>query len=524
MNCKDKLKNWWENVDAKMVLIATLGTAIVVYFYYLSLEPINSDCLAEGFLEYHNTRWAISLGRWGVPLFASFTGNVILPTLYLLLCVLCVAFSVMLLSDLWKIQGRLIRCLLGSLMIVAPAVVYPMVSIHAFLSCGISGFLSILSVYVLLSSNKLSHFIAASLIMTFALGSYQPYIGVILVTLIGSLILKIFRQDDISFIDLLKTVLRMGVFFVCGLGLYWLSMQLLFKIFDTGLSEYAGVNQIGIINTIINTLHYVKRTYREFIAYYRDTLLAGNLFWYMLFIITLLGIAFLLVKEYKKKKYWKIPVVLMLIFIMPPCANLIDIIVPGHGIQLHMTYQMHMLAPICIAVIDLVIERIEFAGKLFRNSISLIVMICFSGLIIGYSMRAYSSFRTVDIGSRYIKYNVGNALSHALEDEAYTEGMPIVFMGFVNDDPVQEKNPLRKYSYYERAYPFWKDKGEVFYVWPEYCWYYFGIDIGNITEEQYDQIIDSEEFASMEQYPSGKAYKVINDCYVIVIDSGSVAK
>lgn len=95
-------------------------------------------------------------------------------------------------------------------------------------------------------------------------------------------------------------------------------------------------------------------------------------------------------------------------------------------------------------------------------------------------------------------------------------------MGFVNDDFVQEKNPLRQYSYFERAYPFWKDRYEVFSVWPRYCWYNFGIDIGEVTPEQHDKIIASEKFKTMDQYPSNKAYAIIDGCYVILMDRDSV--
>ncbi len=102
--------------------------------------------------------------------------------------------------------------------------------------------------------------------------------------------------------------------------------------------------------------------------------------------------------------------------------------------------------------------------------------------------------------------------------------MPIVFLGFVDDDPVQAQNPLLKYSYYERAYPFWRDKYEVFYIWNHYCMYNFGIDIGQITEDQYDAILSSSAYKPMKEYPSSKAYAVIEGCYVILIDKVSVQK
>lgn len=39
-------------------------------------------------------------------------------------------------------------------------------------------------------------------------------------------------------------------------------------------------------------------------------------------------------------------------------------------------------------------------------------------------------------------------------------------------------------------------------TWKEYCWYNFGIDIGEVTPMQYENILGSDEFKAMEQYPS----------------------
>lgn len=146
------------------------------------------------------------------------------------------------------------------------------------------------------------------------------------------------------------------------------------------------------------------------------------------------------------------------------------------------------------------------------------------GLILSYGYRTYSSFRTLDIGSRHIKCYVGNALNHALEDEERTDDMPIVFMEFVDDREVQKWNPLLEYSYFDRAVPFWWDLYQVNAVWPNYCMYYFGVDIGSVSAEQYDNILNSSEFAAMEQYPSSKAYAVIDGCYVILMNRETVAR
>lgn len=249
-----------------------------------------------------------------------------------------------------------------------------------------------------------------------------------------------------------------------------------------------------------------------------DSKLGGRIFWIILAGVTLVCIVGVIIRLISNKALWKVVIILFLLTVIPPSANFMYLVLPEHGIQLQMTYQMQLLGPLCVAIIMLALSE----KHLWNRMIFFISTVCLVGLIVGYSYCAYSSFRTLDIGSRHIKLYIQNAITHAIEDGEYKEGMPIVFLGFVNDDPVQEKNPLREYSYFERAYPFWRDQYEVFSVWKEYCWYQYGIDIGNITTEQYARIKDSDDIKSMEQYPSYKSYAVIDGCYVILMDRESV--
>ena len=248
--------------------------------------------------------------------------------------------------------------------------------------------------------------------------------------------------------------------------------------------------------------------------------MGGRVFWILLASIALVCLAYHVVCLIKGRQYLKVVIILLLIAAIPPCANFMYLVLPEHGIQLQMTYQMQLLGPLCVAII--MSQMTAKRAGIWDRAVFAVSTVGLAGLIIGYSYCAYSSFRTLDIGSRHIKLFIQNAITHAIEDDAYKAGMPIVFMGFVDDDPVQEKNPLREYSHFERAYPFWRDQYEVFSTWKEYCWYQYGIDMGETTPEQYERIKDSTEFKNMEQYPSNKAYTIIDGCYVILLDKDSV--
>lgn len=100
MDACEKIKKWWEERDGAFVFFGTALTAVITYFYYLVLEPLNSDCFVEGFLKYHNDKWAVQLGKWMVPIYAKLSGHIVSPIVYFIIYVLAVSVSAILLADL----------------------------------------------------------------------------------------------------------------------------------------------------------------------------------------------------------------------------------------------------------------------------------------------------------------------------------------------------------------------------------------------------------------------------------------
>ena len=62
----DRFAIWWKENDGNAVAICVAVISVISYFYYLVLEPLNSDCFTEGFLKFSNDRHAIGIGKWMV--------------------------------------------------------------------------------------------------------------------------------------------------------------------------------------------------------------------------------------------------------------------------------------------------------------------------------------------------------------------------------------------------------------------------------------------------------------------------
>lgn len=525
MGRMQQLKEWRKTNDIDAVAIGVIAVSFVVYCYYFILEPFNSDTYCVGLLKYSAETAGVQLGCWSSLYYYKLTGMIVNPVFSHIIYTVCIIASTIMINDLWGIKHRVIRVLTGASLMVAPSVVGQLMYIYVYPTFGLAFLCCVGSVYLFFSVGKPMGVIAAIVFMATSLGFYSIYLGPLLFLGIGTLILRLIGRNYNSFREFMITLAKSIGFILAGLILFYGMMELHFVLYHTVRSSYAGGGDVGIGNTLMNIPTYFKSTYRQFAGYYRDAKLCGNLFWGVLMLSALICTIYQMVRMIKKREYWMAAGLLALAAAIPPCANIMLFIMPQHGLQLHWLYQLQIMAPFCAAIIGVTSEELpDDAGRdrMIKVCAMWLTAITMSGLVISYAYRAYCSFRTVDVGNRHIKLYIQNAITHAIEDDLYEEGMPIVFMGFVNDDPIQEQNPLLKYSYYERAYPFWKDRYEVFSTWPKYCWYNYGIDIGQVTAEQYDNILKSDEFKNMEQYPSSKAYAVIDGCYVILLDRESV--
>ena len=109
------IKKWWDENDGNAVLAGVMAVAAVSYFYYLTHELKNSDCFNEGLLVYTNGAFDVSLGRWLTPVCTGASGFIVDPLIYLVLYFVCDAIAAVILTDIWKIRGKITRILTGEI-------------------------------------------------------------------------------------------------------------------------------------------------------------------------------------------------------------------------------------------------------------------------------------------------------------------------------------------------------------------------------------------------------------------------
>lgn len=507
----------------KRVLLSTSIVYLTAYYYMLLSEPINADWLTLGFLKYHGAYWYDQIGRWGRRYAEALVYKVNNPLISHLVCCLCISASASLIIQMWKIRGNLFKTMIGPILVVSPAIVDTMQYFHDLLFYSFALLTAVLAGYVAVKYRGVISWLLSTMLIVLSLSLYQPYLNSFVFLIVGSVILSLISDKgadhSTEWIHMIKKGASAGVAGCIAYYALWKVIKFLRK---TPQAEYAGIDTIDEPRSISLIMSQMKNAYLDFCSFYRrDMTLFISMLWKG--IILLAFIAFLLIsyRQIRQGKIKRVVMATVIIVVMPALCNPVCIVARSNGGP-RGEFMCQLMAPFTIALISELANSERVHTKILYV-LKMVCLLCCMGLFFGMWTRAYSSIRTWDIGNRTTRFETAHALIHAMEDNRYTNGMPIVFMGIADMSFAQEMNPLHEYAYND-PYVIWDNDKDMAILgdWRKYVAYNFGIDIGEITDVEYEEILKSEEFKRMAEYPSDDAYSVIDGKYVILLDRETV--
>ncbi len=512
------LRGIW-NEYGKRVFISTGIVYLAAYYWFLITEPRISDWVRGGFLKYNGAIWGDMTGRWGRRYFEIASLKIMDPFVSMLAGYIALSLIAVLLIDLWQIKSGLFRTLLGPVLAVAPAIVDIIQYMHDVLFYSISMLTAVLAAYLIVKLGTKLACVMASFLLIVSLCLYQAYLGCFAFIIAGSLLLRLLSENSMSLKEIRVYVLKCFLVMASGCALYFIVWKITLAINHNPVTSYAQTDQLTYGRSLGDILSDIAGAYRKYIVYYLNNTLYANLFWAVCFTVLGICIIWKIYKKIKAGQYRDVLLSVVLLALLPLCANIVYVIVRGIGFDIRLRLASQLLIPFSIAALpesgmkaDTSISETE---GISRYGLKLILGIGVLGLLMGYSARAYSTIRTWDIGNRAVRFQLEDALHRVVSDEGYRKDMPIVIVGVPSDEYAQQNNPLSEYAYYG-IHVFYDTKDEMILDYKrQFIAYYYGVDIGEISDEKYMQIIATKEFGDMAEYPSRKAFKVINGCYVI---------
>ncbi len=235
---------------------------------------------------------------------------------------------------------------------MSPAFVGQMLYIHVFLTFGTALLFSVLAACADLKTDRLFSIPISAVCIAISLGLYQSYIGVTLFILIVGYLSLILDSGSFNLRYFLKRILKSIAGLGGGLCLYWICMKLQIKLYKTKLATYSGADTISVKSVISNMPSGIVRQYSNFLKYFGTKNDRYHLLWIMFLILVLITLAIIIARLAKQKEYAKIISVVIALILIPPMANLINIIAPGHEITLIMSFQMQLIIPFALSLVS----------------------------------------------------------------------------------------------------------------------------------------------------------------------------
>lgn len=508
--------------EMKRELLAVAFCSFIVYLPFMSEQLNNADGFIWGILRHDsNYAWENNQGRFFLRFFDFWRDGMVLPALIIGICLLFLWASAAVLWCIFDIRNIYARILTGILVVCTPSAADLFTYYYTADSYCFGFFLAVFAAALLVKGErKKSSFLAIVLTVVF-LGIYQPYMG-ITVTICGYWLLYQVLKNEMESKELYKKILRFLSSEGFGIALYLSAFFLLEKMGYLARDSARGADH-ALLNVFSNAFYGVGEIYRVFIEYFFTDTLIYNAWHGRRYVnaLILVLILFIIIMVIWKNKVYKdsvrcalgialvilIPVMLELVILMAPETS----VHAETGILMLCGMNFFYLLPVLLLPL-LKGQKWVYTGTDVMVKLSLIYMSVFMCIFIGVFERMVQTEHT-KFGTLAVRLE-----SRIEELGDYSSGIKVLVVGrpqsgnypFVDDTyKTVTKGMISDYSLvFGRA-------DQVSMSWIELFKYYCGVRYTQVSEEQRLELMESPEFAQMENYPAETSVRWIDDVVVI---------
>lgn len=520
----DKIMAFFRKTENKLAFLVTLISGLIVHFQLYSQELTNPDGLWNS-VYYKADIWEASLGRWGIRFIDTIRMGLVSPIVSTFISILVMSFATILLVKLLKIKSKVAIVIVSIAMSAMPAFVDILTYWYCSDSYTLSIFISILAVYLIFDGpfkKKRNNLFLASMCLCFALSIYQAQIGVITALCVFRTIIDIL-EDNKTAKEVIKQLAYCLLMGVIGAIVYYIISKILLKFLGIPFANYGWSDMNGLEN-VKNLLPSIKNTYVTFFEYYFKDGIVRNLKWkrqYLNLALGLLSAISIFIIVFKNRIYRKkvnIIILILAFMIIPICLGSITIISPSNGMIIRMSVQYILPIIFAIALIDLINTKKENGLK--ENLTNIIkILICAVTILINFTY-----FLSDNATYMAIKRTHDQAYSYVVRvvdrietNEEYKKGMTLMLAGIID----KSEYPM-DYKIYTMANggasdcpAFWNSYAGSTSIWKRFLNNYLGMSVTLCEDNDYNKILETQEFKEMGIFPEKNSVKVINEIMVV---------
>lgn len=371
--------------------------------------------------------------------------------------------------------------------------------------------------------------IVGSISLAISIGYYQSYICVA-IALIMLLIIRKILENKGTLKDTILYIVKFLIMGVVGYILYQIILKLICNSTGISLLSYKGIDKMGSLPPLSQIPEYIARTYKDFINFFMGTKFIKPLTYGKIaqLFLCLMSFVLLICVIIKNKVYRrKISLLLLIAFVIliPFGFNMLDFVAWQSQTSSLNIYQFVFIFIIPFILLDM-IEKDNFIGRMGQNIISIIGWSCtVCALLLIWHNASVTNIYYLKINDYYTStvQLVNRMYSRIEETEGYTEDTPVMVGNkkgiYLNSTANRgyKKIFLHDQGLWSQFIGFSKRINKTDYKFHNLVSNTLGIELESVSDEEYYEIYNSEEYEQMECWPSVNCIQFINDVLVLKI-------
>lgn len=478
----------------------SLLAGIMAYNLYFIYGYTNPDGIIEGLTAFSNATWIITgCGRWLLAIILSMSGNIVMPLGAVLGYCFCTWLTSFNIIKTWKIESHFAAVLFALVMVVTPASVIHFTYNAVAFPYAIALVFSVLYVYAVFRLDGVFSWLIAIACITCSLGIYQSYLGLSAALILLTMAVYLYQGTDPK--DVLKKALKALICAAVGAVLYYIALQILYKVTELHAASRMASLSVG---KIVSSIPFsILNSYKLYFRFFSDKILQRRFVYLLLFVLLAVSI----VRSYRKTAKPAFFLSLVCILLMPVASNIVCLVLPGTEYSTSMTYQNVLILPFLIALAD------QDHGRIIKPLTALLCVF----LVWTYIVSANATFHCYRLSHEYTYGQMSQVVYDIEHHEEYEiNETPVIIAGFFDD--ISLRKQIRTYRYaidLPENLVFWKTRTGVTYNRQKYFMNYFGLDFKDITYDEYLSVINTEEFSRMNVWPKENSIRKINQYLVV---------
>ena len=501
---------------------------MVLYYGFLSGKLANPDALWNGTVFKSSWTWEVSLGRYMLGLYQMMMNDTVNPAFMTFMGIILSSMAALALLDFLGIKGYKQQFAGAALLLTAPFIwctyTYYFCSAYYMLA-----YLLIALALLLSGSDRYrvwQRIAGAALMICLSLATYQAYISVFITGGLIWIFSRLMRRET-SAITVLHKAGEFVTSLFMGVVLYLLSNRVIQEILDVAPADSRGFDSMGQLDmtSMTSVLQQIYRCYTYTVRYFLcDTMICNSYGWIPRYLINLIYFAITAVILFvifadRRNSGRKKTVAFICLLLLPLALMCITVLAPDVSI-LNSTGSIMLTAMNLVYLLPIILigEERNTSGRILHGlsygwmvSAGLTVIMLAELGLDAQTYLGYCMDKTAHVAEEM------TARIDAVSDKKFSDNR-ICIIGKMENGNYPEPFPELKESVHWTTAVYgtiWDDYIAVQSCWSGYIRDDMGAKYVSCSAEEYNDILKTEEYQEMQNFPEQNSVREINGIVVV---------